>query len=181
MTTFDWDDECPDQTCLPYLWRLKELRPDFRCTLFAIPGLAPNNYWDTYPSWIELAVHGWKHPDPYECAGWSYARMEQAINEKPPRFAEVFKAPGWQISDECYEALEDHGWTVADQHLEDERRPAGLRVYFYEDGNWHGHTHNVCRNGIEETWDEVVSRVRGAESFEFVSEAARVHPDPVRS
>lgn len=173
MTTFDWDDHWHGQDAMPWMWQLKELRLDFKATLFAIPGLSDDTFWDAHPDWIELAVHGWKHPDPYECVDWTYERMVQAIESKPDRFVGGFKAPGWQISDACYQALLDHGWWVADQHLEDGRRPAGLEVYFFEDGNWHGHTHNVCGNGIEETWGRVVELVRGAESFEFASENAR--------
>ncbi len=63
---------------------------------------------------------------------------------------------------------------MADQHLEDGRRPFGLRAYFYEDGGWHGHIDNVCGNGIEETWDTVVALVQGAEEFRWCSEATRV-------
>jgi predicted deacetylase len=86
-------------------------------------------------------------------------------------FVQGFKAPGWQISDPCYQVLLERGWWVADQHLEDQRRPPGLRTYFYEDGNWHGHIQDVCGNGIEETWHELRDYVAGAASFEFASEA----------
>jgi hypothetical protein len=37
--------------------------------------------------------------------------------------------------------------------------------------HWHGHIPNVCGNGIEETFPELLERVRQAESFELVSEA----------
>ena len=86
-------------------------------------------------------------------------------------FAEGFKAPGWQISDDCYEVLRDHGWWVEDQHLEDGRRPP-MRVYFYEDGGWHGHIQNACGNGIEETWLQLREAVLTAPSFELASEVA---------
>lgn len=151
--------------------RLKELNPAFKATLFAVPGLGSDGFWDSHPDWIELAVHGWKHPDPYECADWSYERIVQAIETKPGRFVEGWKSPGWQISDATYRALLDRGWWVADQHLEDARRPKGLRTYFYEDGNWHGHVQNVCGNGLQETWGEVTERVKSATHFRFCSEA----------
>lgn len=169
--TFDFDDHHPGNDAMFWMHRLKETNPAFRATLFAIPGLGASEFWETHPDWIELAVHGWKHPDSYECSDWTYDRMEQAILGKPERFVDGFKAPGWQISDACYAALRDHGWWVADQHLEDERRPAGLRTYFYEDGGWHGHVQNVCGNGIEETWGELVDRVAATQVFRFVSES----------
>lgn len=171
--TFDFDDHHPGNDAMPAMLRLKEINPKFKVTLFAIPGKGDNKFWDSHPDWVELAVHGWKHDSVFECAQWSKTRMLQAILTKPDRFVDGFKAPGWQISDACYEALLEEGWWVADQHLEDGRRPAGLRTYFYEDGNWHGHVQNVCDNGIEETWEQLVGRVRETETFLFCSEAAR--------
>ena len=99
--------------------------------------------------------------------------MRRLLDEPVVRdcFTRGFKAPGWQISDACYDVLLERGWWVADQHLEDQRRPAGLRTYFYEDGNWHGHVQNVCGNGLEERWGEVVERVRATTCFRFASEA----------
>jgi hypothetical protein len=91
----------------------------------------------------------------------------------PVRFVEGWKSPGWQISAGTYRALNELGWWVADQHLEDHRRPEGLRTYFYEDGldRWHGHIQNVCGNGLQETWPVLLEAVTEAPSFEFVSEA----------
>lgn len=171
--TFDFDDHAPGNDAMPWLEKLREINPEFKATLFAIPGLGSDVFWDSHPDWVELAVHGWKHDSVFECASWSKERCLEAIDSKPDAFVEGFKAPGWQISDGCYEALQERDWWVADQHLEDNRRPQRLRTYFYEDGNWHGHVQNVCGNGIEETWDELVERVRETETFLFCSEAAR--------
>jgi hypothetical protein len=167
----DFDDLCENEHRLDLLHALKAANPDFRCTLFAIPGLGSTRFWDSIPDWCELAVHGWMHPTPRECENWPYARMVQAILSKPARFARGFKAPGWQISDDCYDALMGAGWWVADHPENDERRPEGLRVHVLGEGDhWHGHIPNVCGNGIEETWDELLARVRDAESFELISE-----------
>lgn len=173
--TFDFDDFHEYNNKLDRLNELKEINPDFRCTLFAVPGLGSPKFWESLPDWVELAVHGWVHPDPYECAQWSYGRMAELLDEPIVKefFVRGFKAPGWQISDACYRVLFDRGWWVADQHLEDARRPLGLRAYFYEDGNWHGHIQDVCGNGIEETWSRLTKAVRDATVFEFASEAAR--------
>lgn len=169
---FDFDDFHEHNHKYDRLWMLKEQRPDFRCTLFAVPGLGSDEFWSAVPDWVELAVHGWKHPDPYECAVWSYERMGRLLDEPVVGefFVQGFKAPGWQISDACYQVLVERGWWVADQHLEDGRRPQGLPTYFYEDGNWHGHIQDVCGNGIEETWPSLQEAVRNAPSFEFASE-----------
>lgn len=172
----DFDDYCPEHDCLPLLRGLKEANPLFRCTLFAVPGLGDARFWEYVPSWCQLAVHGWLHPDPYECSEWTYERMGDAMRRKPGRFVRGWRSPGWQTSDGVYKALLDHGWWIADQHLEDHRRPEGLRTYFHEDSpdRWHGHCHDVCGNGIEETWDELLERVTAATHFRFVSE--RVAP-----
>jgi hypothetical protein len=170
----DFDDFAADNHRYDLLHALKEINPLFRCTLFAVPGCGSPEFWEAVPDWCELAVHGWMHPDPYECSTWTYERMEQAILSKPPQFVEGFKAPGWQISDACYEALEDHGWWVADQHLEDARRPPMLRTYFYEDdpeNRFHGHIQDWGSNGIQESWEELSARVAAATFFQFASEA----------
>jgi hypothetical protein len=147
----------------------------FRCTLFAVPGLGTPGFWASVPDWLELAVHGWLHPDAYECSGWPKERMLELMDEPTVQefFVQGFKAPGWQISDGCYDALLERGWWVADQHLEDQRRPAGLMTYFYEDSpdRWHGHIQNVCGNGLEERREELRVKVSEATAFQFASEA----------
>ena len=170
---FEWDDHSEELNALPWLFELKALRPDFRCTLFAVPGLGSDSFWADTPDWVELAVHGWVHPDPFECSRWNYGRMEALLDEPVVKdhFVEGFKAPGWQISDACYSVLLKRGWWVADQHLEDGRRPRGLRTYFYEHGHWHGHVQNVCGNGLQETWVQLREAVLNAPSFEYASES----------
>ena len=173
--TFDFDDFSETNHLLHRLEELKRANPLFRCTVFAVPGLGSDSFWASVPRWIELAVHGWTHPDPYECVHWDRGRMEQLLAEPIVRkhFVNGFKAPGWQISDDCYQVLLDRGWWVADQHLEDNRRPPGLPTYFYEDGGWHGHIQDVCGNGIEESWGRLVEAVKGCREFRFCSEAAQ--------
>ncbi len=176
--TFDFDDAHPGHDGMDRLRSLRGVRDDFRCTLFAIPARCNPVWCESLPDWIELGVHGWNHSSVYECADWGVGDMDHCLDSPIVRdyFVDGFKAPGWQISDACYEVLKERGWWVADQHLEDARRPP-MRVYFYEDGGWHGHIQNVCGNGIEETWGDLVKAVEGAEDFRFVSEAARFYPD----
>jgi hypothetical protein len=170
----DFDDFSEGNHRLDLLQVLKEANPDFRCTLFAVPGLGTNKFWNGVPEWCELAVHGWMHPTPRECEHWSYARMAQAIRHKPARFVEGFKAPGWQISDGCYDALQHAGWWCADHYENNERRPQGLRVHVLDTGDhFHGHIQNVCGNGLQERFDELLERVRQAESFELISEVVK--------
>lgn len=171
----DFDDFHETNHKLHLLHALKAVNAGFRCTLFAVPALGTETFWETVPGWCELAVHGWFHPDPHECQHWPAEQMDMVIHAKPGRFVNGFKAPGWQISDGCYQSLLAHGWWLADQHYNDDRRPQGIAVHCEGDGDhWHGHIQDVCGNGVEERWDELVERVRGAASFELVSEAARV-------
>ena len=171
---FDWDDFAEDNNRYDLLLQLKELRPDFRCTVFAVPALGSLAFWSEVPEWIELAVHGWEHPSPYECASWSYGRMEALLDEPVVQefFVEGFKAPGWQISDDCYRVLQERGWWVADHPENNLRRPVGLQCHVaLGRRHWHGHIQDVCGNGLEETFPAVLDLVREADSFEFLSEA----------
>lgn len=196
---FEWDDfgadhvisdQCQSHDCRDQLVRLKELNPDFKATLFAIPAemtMELQQWCANNSSWIELAVHGFLHSSNYECEKWTMEQMDSAMSivAQMGCFTKVFRAPGWQISDEVLYWLKKHDWIVADQGYNDDRRPKGLRAYINYDGNfgatgipgspvavevYHGHTWNVGWNGIYEDYDKVESLVREAESFQFVSE-----------
>lgn len=175
----DLDDFAADNHRLDLLYELKRINPAFRCTLFAIPARCPAEFLRLVPDWCQLAVHGLAHTE-LECKEWPYELMEQLIRSMQLplaayRWAHGFKAPYWAISDGCYGALQAYGWWVADQHLEDGRRPRGLRTYFYEDSPsfWHGHIQDVCGNGLAERFDELAEQVAHADRFQFASEAAR--------
>jgi len=176
----DLDDFYDGQHRLDLLYRLKDANPAFRATLFAVPGLCTEEFLDTLPTWLQLAVHGWEHPDPYECSEWTAEQMENLLDWPLVRthFCRGFKAPGWQISQACYGVLMDHGYWVADQPYNDFRRPAGIRCHLLspdagpqgENEHWHGHIQDVCGNGLEETFDLLLERVRAATHFEWISE-----------
>lgn len=169
----DVDDHHPGNDAMPWMLRLKEINPAFKATLFAVPGLGLPYFWESHPDWIELVMHGWFHPDPFESAHWDYGRMMAVLDARPRDFVKGWKSPGWQTSDDVYSALCDSGYWIADQHLADARRPPELPTYFYEDGDdrIHLHVQNVCGNGLEESWDELVERVASATEFKWCSEA----------
>ena len=174
---FDTDDFHERNHRLDLLEQLHNANPSFKMTAFAVPKYCSPDFVATVPDWIELVGHGWDHggwgcPDAYEASNWSYEQAMDVLLALPGRFADGWKSPGWQISDGTYLALEELGWWVADQHLNDARRPATLRVHCADDGE-HVHTHvqNVCSNGLEERFDEWLSRVESATDFQFVSEA----------
>lgn len=178
----DLDDFSEDNEREDLLFELRRANHKFKCTLFAVPGRGSLEFWQKWKavSWVELAVHGWRHEKVDECIEWSEEQMLELMRDPlvESLFEKGFKSPGWQTSDGVYAALLKSGWWVADQHLEDHRRPAGLKTYFYEDGDdrWHGHIQNVCGNGLEERWDELVERVAKADSFQFCSEALSLSP-----
>lgn len=177
----DFDDFHQNNHQLDLLHALHDANPAFRCTLFAIPALGTDDFWDDVPIWCELAVHGWEHPHPREAEHWTYTEACDVLARKPRRFVDGFKAPGWQVSDGTYQALADWGWWVADHWDNDLRRPeiqahvisrtAGAGV---DPDHWHGHIGDVCGNGIAETFSELLRRVREAEGFSWVSESVRV-------
>lgn len=193
---FDWDDfgvnhvisdMCQSHDCRDKLDELHYLNPNFKATLFAIPAEITYElaeWCSANKGWIELAIHGFKHTSNYECVDWTKEECLKAIDDTeemfPSLFVKGFKAPGWQISDACYEALLERGFWISDQGYNDHRRPLELKAYVNYDGvfragektipAWHGHTWNCSGNGIEETIDKVKDLVKNAESFEFISE-----------
>lgn len=195
---YDWDDfgcdhiisdQCQSHDCRDQLNRLKELNPKFKATLFAIPAEMTMELlaWaQANSSWIQLAVHGFFHSSNYECAEMSYADMDFMMATFAPmmtgKFKMVFRAPGWQISDDCLKWLADHNWIVADQAYNDSRRPLNLKSYVYNDAEktyriagsqveaYHGHTWNVGWNGIYEDYDKVEALVKDCEEFKFITE-----------
>jgi len=176
MKIVDFDDWGYDHDCRKELEKLKELNPHFKCTLFTVPAKTTldmlcwardNDYW------VELAQHGWDHHDNYECSEWTYEECAKRLYDGVLLGATGFKAPGWQISDACYEALRDLGYWVADQHYNDERRPQGLKRYRVGENSYHGHTWDCgCNNGIYEDWDNICNFVREGDDFRFISEVA---------
>ncbi len=176
----DFDDFTEADNRLDLLRELKKINPRFKCTVFAIPALGSEDFWKSLPDWIELAVHGWRHPHPREAENWTYSEACFVLAYCQDIFAHGFKAPGWQISDGTYHAAMNMGWWVADHWENDVKRPSGLLThrispdYRTEGDHWHGHIPDVCGNGIAETFDELSAKVYRAEIFEFVSE--RVKP-----
>ncbi len=191
-------DMCQAHDCRDKLDALHYANPDFKVTLFTIPfemtmELAEWCY--ANKSWVELAVHGFRHTSNFECEKMTYdefaKNMEMVKNVfDMDLFVKGFKAPGWQISDECYHWLKDNGWWVADQSYNNERRPQELKAYVNNNGQflaytspfdyldnsadeveaWHGHTWNCMGNGIYETYEQVEGIIKNAKEFKFVSE-----------
>jgi predicted deacetylase len=148
-----------------------------------------------YSDNICLGVHGYTHT-PLEFENLSYQDAKHAIQlaeaeftfAKLP-FAKVFKGPHWGLAEPTLRALEVLKYTHIFTH-EDYRyleKQTTLQNVFY---NWnlkdepkkfkemppiitaHGHTHNVCNNGITEIAFRLVEFIgenRQNINFEFIT------------
>lgn len=183
-------DMCRSWDCREKLIELKEINPNFKVTLFTIPGETTPEICDWVfrnKDWVELAYHGFFHTSNYECEKIDYETFDNIMNnfwrgmpDLADTFVKGFKAPGWQISDDIYRWALDNGFWVSDQGYNDHRRPKELPAYINYNGtfkakgkeipSWHGHTWDCVGNGIYETFDRLSVVVRDADNFEFVSE-----------
>lgn len=186
---FDLDDFCigklVDQNressdALDKLRWLKEIIPTLKVSLFTIPALSDKHQLSHIAQtckWIELIPHGYTHDTSRECERWTYSQMTSLLRklraEKWP-MVHGFKAPGWQISDPCYMALQDAGYWIADQVYNRGRRPSGISYYELDQEDVesvHGHIghlggHNA--NALELIEPQIKKLV--GRQFKFVSE-----------
>lgn len=169
---------CQTHDCRDMLMTYKEANPKFKATLFTVPGevTAELTSWcQLNKDWIEVAVHGFFHTSNYECEKLSYDDfdflMRQFDDILKACFVKGFKAPGWQISDDIYKWLLDHGYWVADQEYNNDRRPKELPVYLIGDDSYHTHTWNCVGNGIYELYEDIMKKIKDVDEFKFVSEA----------
>lgn len=137
MILCDLDDFAEDSRSLADLRRLDELRaviPTFKATLFTIGGRCSKGFIADIKAsrpWLDLVPHGWMHQTNRECEQWNadVCRQALAASRALGLTTRGFKAPGWQISDGCYQSLLEEGYWVADQYYNDARRPDGLKSY----------------------------------------------------
>ena len=147
--------QCQSHDCRDKLDEFHYANPNFKATLFAIPGEMTYELCEwcyANKSWIELAVHGIFHSDNYECNELTKEEFESRMNDMSPMldtyFVKGFKAPGWQISDGIYEWLVENGWWVADQSYNNNRRPLELPAYMNKNGKFQSWWPNLI--GTEE-------------------------------
>jgi hypothetical protein len=173
----DADDFHAGNTGLELLEHIKARIPGFKITLFTIPGLSSPAFLESVRrayDWIDLCPHGRFHPTNYECLQWTADDARTYLLWLKWTFGDLFskgfKAPGWQISNGCYEALEEHGYWCADQSYNDARRPPSLKAYPLDAPNkLHFHVQNTCGNGLEESMDRILALPRDVE-FGFIND-----------
>ena len=119
----------------------------------------------------------------YEGGGNSYGDSKSIFDTCKLPVAKVFRGPHWGICDEAVKALECEGFTHLYNHTDYKHLTSDvLKMVYY---NWnlkdepsgddtlvtHGHTHNVCSNGISETLDKVSRFIDHTNPvFKFVDE-----------
>lgn len=161
----DADDFCENNHGLQDLMFIKGQVPNFKITLFTIPGLCSKKFINKIKKldWIDMVPHGWLHPDPYECLNWTYEESKAYLEKiEPLGLTKGFKAPGWQISDGMYKALKEKGYWVADQYYNDHRRPKmhhyNLEHESYYRKHYHiGHLGGQNANAIRDRIQELTS------------------------
>lgn len=186
MLIYDADDLTDkDQWFIDQLHELKAINPLLKCTLFAIPYKCSDVFTESLPPWIQLGYHGYLHESNYEWSDISYERLREDLDywggqqtikyrkQQATPWVKLIKAPGWQISRAGRAAIRDSGWTLADNPLYKQDRLPGEHIYdFSEYGNdaWHGHVNPCGGNGLLESWDKLVERIKDEQDFRFISE-----------
>lgn len=144
---------------------------------------------------VRLGIHGLQHTTE-EFKNLTYGdALEKLMNAEDVMqlaelpYAMAFKGPHWGINEETIVALKalrfTHLYNHTDYwHLDKVALDNGLKVEYY---NWnlkdefkeknvqiyiaHGHTHNVCGNGIEESMERMVRFIdREDPEFLFIDE-----------
>lgn len=195
MIIVDADDFCEQNQRLDVLLRLKRQIPTFKITLFSIPFHCSPEFIREIQTfdWIDMVQHGWAHDSNYECLSWTKAECREALRLARKRgfTTRGFKAPGWQISEGCYEALAEEGYWVADQDYNSKRRRhLDLACYVIEGsqplyqcfngateikhgcaihghiGHWGGHNANT----LELIEADILEAARSDTDFRFIRE-----------
>ena len=183
----DLDDFYDETDALDKLVAIKEKYPNFKITLFTIPGKIslPLLKKAKKLGFIQMAVHGYDHHDNYE---FSKPTEEEAMKLLFKRgnlsyYVKGFKAPGWQISVGAMKALSRMNFWVAVQYPDDRMnghpdgpyQPAVIDGLPYYSHNMppegyigiHGHIWDCCGNGIDVIIKEIEKYPTDIE-FEYI-------------
>jgi len=166
MIVVDFDDFCEEENKLDLLYKLKEKIPNFKVTLFTIPGKSSNKFLENLKKndWMQFGIHGEYHTY-LECEKWDKNKINQVLDKYEPLgyYEKLFKAPYWRGNEEIYKVLDERGYIIA------ENKPIEYvkNKYLLYNYSVHGHISNVCDNGIEEKYD-YYSSLNG--DFKFITE-----------
>lgn len=174
---FDLDDLCDYWDPYNLLVDWKTVNPNGKVTLFAIPGRCSTELIAKYRAlpWVRLAAHGWWHQTG-ECLSWSAEETELRLRTVASwGFTKGFKAPGWLMTRSVVDGANAAGFWVAGHSSHREVWKKGDNTYVYNRkrrvDDWtaaHGHTHDTCDNGIDESFASFC--FPPSTEFKFVSE-----------
>lgn len=190
------------ENCLDVVERFIENFPDIKITLFTVPMLRQRPLWDNSEwcdkvralcdrGFLEIARHGLYHAqEEYRHCNYDYAIKslllgDRILDESRIPYVKVFRGPHWGINDSTVRALNELGYTHLFNHVDHAKIGKAFlgRVIYY---NWnladpapdfrfivaHGHTHDVCGNGISQTFTKVVELIKKRNPhFIFASQA----------
>jgi hypothetical protein len=166
----DFDDFSEKNHRLDLLWQLHDQFDNFKVNLFTIPTKVTPAFLEYLNQpylkhWIQLCVHGFYHKNNEEVSEQDFKRIEG-------KYAKVYRAPYWQLSDVMYERLKKLGYKIM-IHPDDPRQgikynwntkdsPPFLKVLY-----GHGHVQNICDNGIEQSMENILKLPKDTE-FKFL-------------
>jgi len=175
-----------DRNGLNFLFYWKTKFPKFKITLFTIPDrTSPEllKLMSKHNDWIELGVHGWNHESNFECWSWDETKINAYLDriDKLKYYTPIFKAPGWQITDEysgynadpdlhpvakdkslVYRVLTERGYTIVDRHYNKPARPENSEIICVDCNHQIVHMHTwdmesgdkAGRNGLRQVEEE---------------------------
>lgn len=179
MILVDFDDF--HGSCnLTDLFRLKDMYPKFKVTLFTIPSQCSIRFLRDVSklTWVQMAIHGIRH-SPLEFKKMSYNRCASILVEfKKGFYVKGFKAPHWQYSRESMAWLRDNDFWVAVHLKTDEHVPVlpqRIRYYnFMESPHdcWHGHMiWDASGNALASNLSHLLEKWDRDADFGFVNDA----------
>lgn len=161
----------------------KELNPEFKATLYAIPSLMKKEHWDMVDKrpWLRTGVHGFNHRRA-ECRRRTSRFMKKQMDEiqnKP--YDKICKPPFYGYGKRYIEIIAKMGYAVSCRHANDIYRwlspmlCQGIRLYCkYEQPykRMFGHPNNTPFMFIPQTKKENKIICQSSDKFIFSSDAA---------
>ena len=177
----DFGDLC-DVTAhrLKLLEQLKDVHPGFKVTLFTIPertSLDTIRRAKALGDWVQLAPHGWRHTRG-ECLAWTdeEARVKIEAAYEKGIDAPVFRAPGWLVDGDVYEACKALNYTVASHKIF--RIPDTNALEYVWNGRYHRRLRGV-HGHLTKVGDDFIGKRLEEDRYAFPENATFVFPQDV--
>lgn len=161
--------------------KLNDHFDNFKVTVFSIATCMPEDWvkFDVFPrKYLNMAIHGYYHTF-WECHNWDKITALRSITDAEESWTvKGFKAPFWIDSRGTLEACKhlDYWMALNVEEPPYSRVPDGLKIYIHDydiahiPTTWdkeylklHGHIQNVCGNGIDECFDNLIKLPKDTE------------------